>query len=125
MLLRLLGDSASKREDISTLAMKQIIEIARKMSLENRKLEEIEEYSEKGYFVDFSVHDASIVTPDIVQKTLVKDRIRKANVASKADTPFLSLSLSEVPRKITRILLEEAFRSILPLGDRISQLSCQ
>lgn len=52
------GDSASKREDISTLAMKQIIEIARKMSLENRKLEEIEEYREKGFFIDFSVHDA-------------------------------------------------------------------
>ena len=56
----------------------------------------------------------------MVERSLVKNRIQMAKHRIRIGTPFLSLSLSEVPRRIAQILLEEAFLSVLPLQHRIS-----
>lgn len=115
------GAAAAKGEELSAPAIRRITGIIERMGLENGKLVKLEECRAKGFFVDFSVYDASIVTPDVVENTLVKDRIQKAKHRIRLSTPFLSLSLSEVPRRIARLLLEEAFQSILPLRGRIRQ----
>jgi hypothetical protein len=115
------GESASNGGAISPLSMQRITMIIEKMNSENRKLAELEDYRTKSFFVDFNNKDSSVVTPGIVQKSLVIDRIRKAKHRIKRGKPFLSLSLGEVQKRIARILIEEAFQNILPLSDRINQ----
>ncbi len=115
------GDAASTGGELSSSALQRIAEVTERMRLENDKLAELELHRSLSFFVDFSVHDASILTPDLAQKSLVRDRIREAKQRIRVGTPFLSLSLSDVPKRIAKILLEEAFQSILPMRGRISR----
>jgi len=122
-LVQTLIDSSQGNEaevgELSKSTIGQITEIYERMGSENGKLPEFEDCRDKGFFVNLDVHDSSIVSPDLVEKTLVKDRIKKAKQRIRVGTPFLSLSLNDTPKRITGLLLEEAFQSILPLRDRI------
>ena len=115
------GDATSHGGGLATPALQRISQLTEKMRLENNKLKELEDDRTISFFVDFSVHDASVFTPEMVERKLVKERIKTAKQLIRVGAPFLSLSLSDVPRKIARILLEEAFYSVLPIKDRISQ----
>lgn len=119
------GETVSKGEKLPAPAIRRITEIIERMRKENDKLMELEDYRTKGFFVAFSLHDASISTPDLVENTLVKDQIQIAKHRIRISTPFLSLSFSATPKKITRLLLGEAFQSVLPLRDRILQFVLQ
>lgn len=115
------GEAFTKGRELSASAKRRITEVVEKMGQENGKLIELEEYRTKGFFVEFSIYEVRVSTPAAVEKNLVKERLHKAKQRIKRGEPFLSLSLTEVPRKIAKLLLEEAFQSILPLRNRISE----
>jgi hypothetical protein len=114
------GENGGK---LSASTRRRIAGIVEKMNGENSKLSELEEYIRKGLFVDFNLHEDKSIVPAMVGRTLVKERISSSKQRIKIARPFLSLSLTEVPRTIAKQLLREAFVSILPLRIRISQLT--
>lgn len=121
----MVGEAAASCKELTAPTMKRIAEIVERMRLESGKLTELEADMSKGSFVDFSIYDVSVVTPEIVEKSIVKRRIQDAKHRVRVGTPYLSLSLSDVPNRIARILLEEAFKNALPLRDRIRQFTLE
>ena len=110
------------KDKLSALTMKKIGEVIEKMSQENNRLKEIESYRLQGFFVD-SIVDENVVSVDLVKGSLVRDRIKKIKNKIQVGAPFLSLSFDETSKKIIKVLLEEAFRSIIPLRNRIQQFT--
>ncbi|MGZ4850557.1 MAG: AbiV family abortive infection protein [Candidatus Bathyarchaeia archaeon] len=118
-----LGEVAANVGDSAAFTQTRITELVKKMNGENSNFEELEEYWTKAFFVDHNLHEAEFGTVDVVEKTLVKERISRAKQRIKIGQPFLSLSLTKAPRRIAEHLLGEAFQSILPLRSKISQFT--
>lgn len=72
------GTSAAEGGELSASAMQRITELIEILGRENKKLRELEEYRTRGFFVNFSLHEAKISTPALVERTLVKERLQKA-----------------------------------------------
>jgi hypothetical protein len=109
-----------KGGNLSEVIRKKNNEVIEKMLQENDKLKELESYRSQGFFVD-SIFNDNDVNIDSVESSLVIVRIQKVKHRISVGTPFLSLGFNEASKSIAKIILEEAFRSIVPLRGRITQ----
>ena len=110
------------KDNLSAPTIKKVNGVIEKMSQENDRLMEFESYRLQGFFVD-SIVNENIVSTDLVKGSLVRGRIKKIRNCIRVGVPFLSLSFDETSKKIIKVLLEEAFRSIVPLRNRIQQFT--
>jgi len=116
-----LETSANQGGELPEQAMQRITKIVEMMGFENTKLSEIEDYRTKGFFVKFSFQEAKISTPALVERTLVREQLEKAKKRIKRGEPFFLLPLNEKLAELAQLMVGEAFKSILPLRNRISQ----
>ena len=117
------GESFINEGELSAPAKNQITEIVERMGLENSRLMELEKYLAEGSFVSFSLKEAEASTPTEVKGLFVRERLNRVKKRIRTGEPFFALSLTDTPKKIAKLLLEEAFQSILPLRLRISQFT--
>ncbi len=112
--------NVSMGSEFSPVAQKQINELLEKMNKENDKLIQLEDYKQKGFFVNFD-SQLIISSPDTCEKALVKERIHIAKQRILRGEPFLSLPFNETSKRIAQTFLKTALQSILPIINSISE----
>ena len=89
---------------------------------QNKKIDNLLKFACQGLFVRCSLKKREVISPAVVNKQLVKERIADINERIVNGEPFLMLSFSEVQKEIAQGLLSAAFESIIPIKSEIKQL---
>ena len=110
----------NKRE-LSQNTKNQMFKLINEMHPENEKIKDLLSFACEGFFVKFA--HKTITSPNNINKSLVKERIKEVNERIVFGEPFLLLSFSEVQKRIAEGLLKAAFESIIPMKSKIEQLN--
>ena len=98
-------------------------ELVVKLTSENKKIHELIEFANEGFFVNFKMEENKLDSPLNVEKSLVRERIAKVNERIENGEPFLLLSFSKIQKKISQGILKAVFESIIPIRKEINQLT--
>ena len=109
----------NKRE-LSKNTENQMLKLINEMHPENEKIKDLLTFAREGFFV--KVTQKRVTSPNNINKSLAKERIKEVNERIVNGEPFLSLSFSKVQKTIAEGLLKAAFESIVPMKSKIEQL---
>jgi hypothetical protein len=93
--------------------------LIQKLLLENEKIKELEEFTTKSFLVKPDFRTNSVNSPNLVKKSVVKERLKIAKKNIKTAEPFLSFPINSIQKSLTKMLLTIAFQSILPIKKEI------
>jgi hypothetical protein len=94
--------------------------LIQKLLLENEKIRELEEYKTKAFLVKPNFWTITVDSPNLVKKSVVKQRLKIAKKRIKTAEPFLNFPINSVQQSLTKMLLTIAFHSILPIKKEIT-----
>lgn len=111
------GEFGIKLKKRGRIIQKNLIEL---MTKENNKIKKIDHYILKAFLVHSNYKTKIIETPNHVKNINVKESIKIAKKKLQTIEPFRNLSLNSIQQKLTKMLLNIAFNSILPIRNEIT-----